>query len=95
VPLWPSWRLAPLLLTLAPVGCVIWPQGAGPDAGSMPLAEALQRRDRGEAVLIDVRSRRAYAEGHVPGALNIVSNEIEGRAAELRKMDRLPILYCG
>ena len=89
-------RLPALLLaTLAAVGCVVWPQGAGSDAAAMPLAEALQRRDRGEAVLIDVRSREAYAGGHVPGALNIHSSEIEGRAAEIRKMGRLPILYCG
>ncbi len=84
-----------LLVTLAAVGCVVWPQGAGPDAAAMPLAEALQRRDRGEAVLIDVRSRESYAEGHVPGALNIPSSEIEERAVEIRKMGRLPILYCG
>jgi hypothetical protein len=80
---------------LAAEGCVVWPQGAGPDASTMPLAEALQRRDRGDAVLIDVRSREAYAEGHVPGAINIVSTEIEGRVGEIRKMTRLPILYCG
>ena len=61
----------------------------------MPLAEALERRDRGEAVLIDVRSPQAYAEGHIPGALSIPSSEIEERAAEIRKMGRLPILYCG
>ena len=89
-------RLPALLLaTLAAVGCVVWPQGAGPDAAATPLAEALQRRDRGEAVLIDVRSREAYADGHVPGAVNIPSSEIEERAAEIRKMGRLPILYCG
>jgi len=87
--------LALLLVTLAAAGCVVWPQGAGPEAAPMPLAEALQRRDRGEAVLVDVRSREAYAEGHVPGALNIPSSEIEGRGAEIRRMDRLPILYCG
>lgn len=61
----------------------------------MPLAEALERRDRGEAVLIDVRSREAYAEGHIPGALSIGASEIEARAADIRKMGRLPILYCG
>jgi rhodanese-related sulfurtransferase len=61
----------------------------------MPLAEALQRRDRGEAVLIDLRSRQGYAAGHIPGALNITSGEIEGRAAEIRRMGRLTILYCG
>jgi rhodanese-related sulfurtransferase len=61
----------------------------------MPLVEALERRDRGEAVLIDVRSPQSYADGHVPGALSIPSSEIEKRAAEIRKMGRLPILYCG
>ena len=81
--------------SLAAVGCVVWPQGAGPDATAMPLAEALQRRDRGEAVLIDIRSREAYTGGHVPGAVNIASSEIEGRAVEIRRMGRLPILYCG
>jgi hypothetical protein len=95
VTLRPGWLLALLLVTLAAVGCVVWPQGAGPEAAAMPLAEALQRRDRGEAVLIDVRSGQAYAEGHIPGALGIPSSEIEGRAAEVRKMGRLPILYCG
>jgi Rhodanese-like domain len=87
--------LALFLVTLTPIGCVIWPEGTGPEASSVPLAEALQRRERGEAVLIDVRSPEAYAGGHVPGALNITSSEIEGRAAEIRGMGRLPILYCG
>jgi hypothetical protein len=84
-----------LAAALAPLACVLWPEGAGPGASAMPLAEALERRDRGEAVLIDVRSRGAYAEGHIPGALNIGANEIEARAADIRKMGRLPILYCG
>ena len=61
----------------------------------MPLAEALERCDRGEAMLIDLRSRAAYAAGHIPGALNIGSDAIEGRAAEIRRMGRLPVLYCG
>lgn len=81
--------------SLAVIGCVVWPQGAGPDAASMPLAEALLRRDRGEAVLIDVRSRESYAEGHVPGALSMPSSEMEERTAEIRRMSQLPILYCG
>jgi rhodanese-related sulfurtransferase len=61
----------------------------------MPLDEALARRDRGGAVLVDVRSREAYAEGHIPGALNIAVNEIEAQAPAIRTMGRLPILYCG
>ena len=80
---------------LAAAGCVVWPASSGPGASTMPLAEALERRDRGDAVLIDVRSSQAYAEGHLPGAVNIASTEIEGKVAEIRKLRRLPILYCG
>ena len=82
-------------LALAPLACVLWPEGSGPGAPEMPLAEALARRDRGEAVLIDVRARESYAEGHIPGALNLPASELEGRAPDIRRMGRLPILYCG
>jgi len=87
--------IALLALALAPLGCVLWPEGSGPGAPAMPLAEALERRDRGEAVLIDVRSAEDYEAGHLPGALNIPGSQIGARVAEIRKMGRLPILYCG
>jgi 3-mercaptopyruvate sulfurtransferase SseA len=87
--------IALLALALAPVACVLWPEGTGPGAAPMPLAEALERRDRGEAVIVDVRSPDLYAEGHVPGALNVPGSQIEARAAELRRMGKRPILYCG
>ena len=77
------------------VGCAVWPAGTGPGAPEMPLTEALERCGRGEAVLVDVRSPTAYARGHVPGALNIPAPEVALRAAEIRRMGRLPILYCG
>jgi len=84
--------LGSIVVSLA---CVVWPEGTGPGAPEMPLAEALARRDRGEAVLVDVRSREVYARGHIPGAVNIPAHEIEGRAVEIRRMGKLPILYCG
>jgi 3-mercaptopyruvate sulfurtransferase SseA len=92
-------RLVPrsvvLAAALAALGCVVWPAGAGPGAAPVPLAEALALRDRGEAVIVDVRSPDLYAEGHVPGALNVPGSQIEARAAELRRMGKRPILYCG
>jgi len=84
-----------LALTLVPTACVLWPEGSGPGAPEMPLAEALARRDRDEAVLIDVRSPAAYAAGHIPGAFNIPAHEIDGQAVEIRRMGKQPILYCG
>jgi hypothetical protein len=88
-----GWLALTLALPLA--GCLVWPQGAGPGAGPLAAADALAMRDRGQAVIVDVRPEQAYAEGHIPGALRIDASEIEARAAELRRLGRLPILYCG
>ncbi len=90
---WPSPGLV-LLATLVS-GCVVWQEGAGPKAGPMPLDEALARRDRGEAVIIDVRSAEAFAEGHIPGAIDMPGSDILSHVSELRRMGKLPILYCG
>jgi len=75
--------------------CVIWPEGSGPRAPEMPLAEALERQARGEAVLIDLRSPEAYAAGHIPGALNVSPYDVEKRVAEFRRTAQMPIFYCG
>lgn len=84
-----------LALAVSAAGCVVWPEGSGPTAGPVPLAEALALRDRGEALLVDVRSREAYADGHIPGAVNVALGDIETEAASLRRTGRLLILYCG
>jgi len=92
----PAARPALLLASaLASVSCVLWPAGSGPGAAEVSVQDALARCDRGEAVLIDVRTPSAYAAGHIPGAVNVPASEIEARAAEIRRMGRMPILYCG
>jgi hypothetical protein len=92
----PRARITALLLAvLAPLGCVVWPGGSGPGAPEMRLKEALERQARGDAVLVDLRSPDAYAAGHIPGALNMSPYGIEQRVAEIRKMGRMPIFYCG
>jgi rhodanese-related sulfurtransferase len=89
---WPAFLLAS---ALAGLSCVVWPAGSGPGAAQVPLDEALAQCDRGEALLIDVRSVSAYATGHIPGAINVPVPDIESRAAEIRRMGRTAILYCG
>jgi 3-mercaptopyruvate sulfurtransferase SseA len=37
----------------------------------------------------------AYLQGHIPGAVRIDASQVEDRAAEIRRLGRLPILYCG
>ena len=77
------------------VSCVIWPAGTGPGAEPMSMAEAVDRRDRGEAVIVDLRSRGDFAQGHIPGAISVPLDELAQRVGELRALQRLPILYCG
>jgi hypothetical protein len=84
-------QLAPLALALA--SCVVWPAGSGPEAPPLSLDEALALGAK--AVFVDVRSPAQYAESHIPGAINVPDGQIEARAEELRRLGRLPILYCG
>jgi hypothetical protein len=92
----PAFRPVLLLASaLAGASCVLWPAGSGPGAPQVSIEDAVARCARGEAVLIDVRTPDAYAEGHIPGALNVPGSQIAARAAEIRRMARTPILYCG
>jgi rhodanese-related sulfurtransferase len=61
----------------------------------MPLAEAVDRRDRGEVVFVDLRSRQEYAVGHLGGAINVPLDEVAARVEEFRRLRRLPVFYCG
>jgi len=50
------------------------------------VAELAEAVDRGERMqLVDVRTPREYASGHVAGAINIPVGEIPSRAGELRR----------
>jgi rhodanese-related sulfurtransferase len=46
-------------------------------------------------LLIDVRTEKEYADGHVPGAINIPHKELESRLAELSGAKQSQVvLYC-
>jgi rhodanese-related sulfurtransferase len=61
-------------------------------------ADALQARIAGgdsTLVVLDVRTPKEFAAGHVPGARNIAFDEVEGRLAELQAdRDRDVVVYC-
>ena len=46
-----------------------------------------------DVVLLDVRSRSGYDEGHLPGAINIPFEELPARMKELPKNKEI-ITYC-
>jgi hypothetical protein len=63
------------------------------NARRITAAEAREALAKGEAVLVDVRSKEAYDAEHAQGAILIPVNQIAERAAELPK-DKLVITYC-
>lgn len=62
-------------------------------ARRISAAEARQAVEKGEAVLVDVRSKEAYDFEHAQGAILLPVMEIPTRAGELPK-DKLVITYC-
>ena len=49
--------------------------------------------DSAQAVVVDVRDRVYYDDGHIPGAISIPLSELESRLGELNQDDWI-ILYC-
>ena len=46
-------------------------------------------------IILDVRSREEYDQGHIPGAILIPDTEIEAKAADLLPdKDQLILVYC-
>ena len=53
----------------------------------------MQEHDSGSYTLLDVRQRREYEEGHIPGALLIPLPQLSDGLGELAK-DRPTVVYC-
>jgi rhodanese-related sulfurtransferase len=61
---------------------------------SLTAPELNDRLARGERFqLMDVRSEREYAEGHVPGAMNLPMEQAEARLADINPHDPV-VLIC-
>ncbi|OEH85240.1 hypothetical protein BHU72_06450 [Desulfuribacillus stibiiarsenatis] len=74
------------LVTLSLVAC-----GAGYKNIDVHQANTLSAD--GEHVMLDVRTVEEYAEGHVPGTVNIPVEELESRLDELNK-DTKYLVIC-
>jgi len=55
------------------------------------LAQLLKER---QVSAVDTREATAFGRAHIPGAINMPLEEIEGRLAELHMLGADPILYC-
>jgi rhodanese-related sulfurtransferase len=49
---------------------------------------------RKQVVLIDVRDPQSFAEGHLPGAINVPFDHLPNHVDEWKKEKRLLVTYC-
>jgi rhodanese-related sulfurtransferase/DNA-binding transcriptional ArsR family regulator len=59
----------------------------------VPASEVLERARKGLVTVLDVRPAEEYAAGHVPGAINVPIDKLEGYLAKLPKRKEV-IAYC-
>lgn len=55
--------------------------------------ELLALQKEGEVVIIDVRTKGEYAEGHIPGAINIPVDELRNKLDTIPR-DKSIVVYC-
>jgi len=85
------WVWVPLLALVFAVAAV----RAGdpvPTISQQTLLERQQKKDPA-LLVVDVRTPSEYAQGHVPGAINVPHDQIAAHLAELPK-DKDVVLYC-
>jgi rhodanese-related sulfurtransferase len=59
----------------------------------LPAEELLKRVDSGLITVLDVRPAGAFAQGYIPGALNVPMEELKSRLCSLRRNQEV-IAYC-
>jgi rhodanese-related sulfurtransferase len=47
-----------------------------------------------QIVLVDVRDKQSFADGHMPGAINVVFDDIPNYVERLAKDKRVIVTYC-
>lgn len=87
-----AWRALALALTLLASNMAFAADAVNISADSV-LART-QKKDT-SMVILDVRTPEEYAQGHVPGAINIPYDKLDSRANELLAVkDKELVLYC-
>jgi thioredoxin 1/putative thioredoxin len=63
-------------------------------AGAIKAVELAQLLREGAVVPVDTRDAAAFGRAHIPSAVNMPLETVEGRLAELHRLAGQPVLYC-
>jgi rhodanese-related sulfurtransferase len=90
-----NWML--VLVLVVSGGMLLWPLigrrfSAMQEVGALGATQLINRQN---AVMVDLRESKEFAEGHVPNALNVPLSQLAGRGSELGKLTGRPVIaYC-
>jgi rhodanese-related sulfurtransferase len=84
--------LATLMMAAAwPAAAQLTDEGAVPRISVADLKRAL---DAGQALVIDVRDGRSYADSHLPGSINIPLDQLAQKLTLLKGSRKTLVAYC-
>jgi rhodanese-related sulfurtransferase len=67
------------------------------DETSVPRVSAAglkKAADKGQVLIVDVRDERSYADGHIPGSVNIPLETLQQKLATLKAVKKSIVTYC-
>ena len=89
-------RLLPFVLSLMLLSSCGTPGSSSSGYRQISMDEAVKMmRDEKDYIILDVRRPDEFAEGHIPGAINVPNEEIGAtEIAELPNKSQLILVYC-
>ena len=89
-------RLLPFVLSLMLFSSCTTPGSSSSGYRQISMDEAVKMmRDEKDYIILDVRRADEFAEGHIPGAINVPNEEIgTTEIAELPDKSQLILVYC-
>ena len=89
-------RLFPIILSLLLLSLCSAPGGSVNSYRQISMDEAVEMmRDEKNYIILDVRRPDEYAEGHIPGAINIPNEKIgTAEITKLPEKSQLILVYC-
>ena len=89
-------RLLPFILSLMLLSSCTTPGSSAHSYRQISMDEAVKMmKDEKNYIILDVRRPDEYAEGHIPGAINVPNEDIDtSDIAELPNKSQLILVYC-
>ena len=82
-------------LFLALLGFFFAQNSFSANVSEMSQKQLLSQAKSAETLILDVRTPKEFAQGHVPGAVNISHSVLEQRLTEIAaKKDKPVVVYC-